>query len=62
MCTAFFLNEWLRIGTWPFGSDLGAANGQKLHVAGGRLSVRELPMPGDCQHREQQQGNDFFGV
>ena len=29
MCTAFFLNEWLRIGTWPFGSDLGAANGQE---------------------------------
>jgi len=31
-------------------------------AAGAKISVPELPMPGDCQRREQQQRNDFFGV
>jgi hypothetical protein len=26
------------------------------------ISVPEPPIPGDCQHREQQQGNNFFRV
>jgi hypothetical protein len=28
----------------------------------GRVSVPEPPIPGDCQRREQHQGNNFFRV
>jgi len=34
----------------------------KARRVAAKVSVPELPIPGDCQCRKQQQGNNFFRV